>query len=555
MKWVRMWSDSSLWRLSAQGAIMAQVLCFCLLMLPVVGYSMWSEWHNEQTMQRSQLLHTVKSLAARQTALVRGTESLLLALSLAPLVRHGDPDKVFPFLVRFDQVQQDYTGIALFRLDGSSVVSLLNGKVRSVAQEIIQKRPYFQQGVAQNGFSVGLSLALEDGRLVLPMTMPVSAEDGTMHFILMLPLSLDRQHEVLDAILKQSREQVIFFDGEYKSIFEHPSSGGQVFSPEFVSGTLAPQGFRYTEGCTNEPLFTFSTPDGRECIGVMAMLYHEDAAQPYLSVLAFDEQLSWTVFLRQRHVLQLVGLTVVTFLLLYTSSWVGRRYFVDGLGSMAEVALKTGAGTGDARCGDLPGCREILITGNALDRMLDSLQADAEKLRILSTHDPLTGLWNRRQLNEVAGQELSAALRYGYPVSLAMADIDHFKMINDTYGHAGGDAVLQCLARVFREHIRAADIVARFGGEEFVFLFPHTAEDRAVAALEALRRLCGETEVPYQGATIRFSVSFGVAALPPDAEEASDVLLDKLIRRADAALYASKEQGRNRVTPASALEG
>lgn len=87
---------------------MGQVLSFCLLMLPIVGYSMWAEWNYEKTTQRSQLLHTVKALAARQTALTRGSESRLKALSFTPIIQRGDPEEVFPFLVLFNQLEERF---------------------------------------------------------------------------------------------------------------------------------------------------------------------------------------------------------------------------------------------------------------------------------------------------------------------------------------------------------------------------------------------------------------------------------------------------------------
>lgn len=535
---------------------MGQILLFCLLMLPIVGFSMWMEWNYEKSMQRSQLLNTVQSLAARQAALTRGTESLLLALSLAPVIQEGNPDRVFPYLVRFDIVQYDYLGIAQIRPDGTTVASMLDGRVSSVDTNLIRSRRYFEDGLKRKAFYIGEAVEIKGGGMVLPMTMPVINDKKEVCSLLMLPLSLDRQHAILDTILKQSPDSVMFLDSARKPVFLHPDTLPAGFTPGFFASEIVPHAFRYTDGFSNEKVFEFSTPDGTGYAGALTILQQEAQGEPYLYIFAYSGQLSLDQFLRRQYVLQLLGLSLVTFLLLYTSSMMGRQCFSAGLGRMADVALKTGDGTSGERCGELVGCREIVITGNAFDRMLDTVQASVRQLKELSTSDPLTGLWNRRQFTESALRAISEARRYGTPLALGMADIDHFKSINDTYGHAGGDAVLRQLAQLFRSQIRESDLVGRYGGEEFVFLFPLTSEAAAAVALEKLRHDCESLAVPHQGEVIRLTTSFGVAQLPPAGQDEGgmEAVLDSLIRRADAALYASKEHGRNRVTLASALE-
>ena len=422
-------------RLSARGAIMGQVLSFCLLMLPIVGYSMWAEWNYEKTTQRSQLLHTVKALAARQTALTRGSESRLKALSFTPIIQRGDPEEVFPFLVLFNQLEEDYVGVALFRPDGSGVAGVLNGKAHVVPAETIRKQQYFIQALARRGFSVGNSLTTNDGGIILPMTMPVLDQNGEPRFILLLPLGIDQQHKALDTFLEENGGKVVLFDGDWRLLFEHPEAVGKAFSKEYVERELYPQAFRHTEGKPGESVFSFHGPEGEALVGAMTFLYQGNEERPYISILAFDNQLTWAAFLVKGHILQLIGLSIITFLLLYTSNRLGSLCFADGLGHMAGVALKAGEGDAAVRCGSVVGCREIVILGRALDGMLDVLQKSAHKLRALSMHDPLTGLWNRRQFTEMALQEIRASGRYGHRLALGMADIDHFKAINDTYGH------------------------------------------------------------------------------------------------------------------------
>lgn len=166
-----------------------------------------------------------------------------------------------------------------------------------------------------------------------------------------------------------------------------------------------------------------------------------------------------------------------------------------------------------------------------------------QALERLAQTDFLTGLANRRHFLTLAEQELSRTLRYGGPLSMLMMDIDHFKGINDTYGHRTGDTVLEHLGELCRQALRDMDTVGRMGGEEFAVLLPQTDRPHASEAAERLRRTIAAAEIPLaQGRPLRFTVSIGVATL---AEANTNI--DTLLSQADEALYAAKNAGRNRV--------
>lgn len=166
------------------------------------------------------------------------------------------------------------------------------------------------------------------------------------------------------------------------------------------------------------------------------------------------------------------------------------------------------------------------------------------KLRDLAASDTLTGLSNRRYLQDLAQQEISRARRAGEPVSLVLADIDDFKQINDARGHDAGDQVLIHASRWFRDLCRAHDAVARWGGEEFLFLLPATGSEAAREFAERVRQAVSVQEVDLAGESIRFTMSMGVATLA-DGEHLHDA-----VARADRALYQSKAGGRDRVSVA-----
>ncbi len=165
------------------------------------------------------------------------------------------------------------------------------------------------------------------------------------------------------------------------------------------------------------------------------------------------------------------------------------------------------------------------------------------KTRELGYRDPLTGLFNRRYFEEALEREVRRAIRYNLPVSLLIADIDHFKMYNDAQGHHQGDNVLKDVTARLTENTRQVDVVARFGGEEFVVILPMTTKTHARLVAEKLRRSVEETKIPGEEMLPggRLTISLGLAAYPEDDSHPTG-----LIQAADAALYTAKRKGRNR---------
>ena len=160
-----------------------------------------------------------------------------------------------------------------------------------------------------------------------------------------------------------------------------------------------------------------------------------------------------------------------------------------------------------------------------------------------ATTDDLTGLLTRRELFRRADQELSRANRYRHHLAMAMIDFDHFKGVNDTYGHLAGDQVLRSMARICQENMRLVDVVGRYGGEEILVLMPETTAEQALQAIERLRAQIEKTEVIIDDASISVTISAGVAGLRRDG----GMSLEGLITQADVALFMAKSAGRNQV--------
>ena len=191
----------------------------------------------------------------------------------------------------------------------------------------------------------------------------------------------------------------------------------------------------------------------------------------------------------------------------------------------------------------------VQSTREHLRRQKAELARALEQIRQLATHDDLTGLLNRRAMLDRMQLEQRRSLRSGSPLLIAQLDIDHFKAVNDTHGHAAGDLVLQSFADTVRRNVRDTDVLARWGGEEFVLLLCDTPAADAVALMERLRQAVQAMQVPVPqgGQPITVTVSIGLARHAP-----ADPLAGTL-ERADRALYAAKAGGRNRVVPAPCL--
>ena len=220
-----------------------------------------------------------------------------------------------------------------------------------------------------------------------------------------------------------------------------------------------------------------------------------------------------------------------------------RRHLIGPLQRIDHALSSLGV---DQPAPEFPDVRltEIHAVEEATKRLHASLvsnEAARRELELLANRDGLTGLINRRHFMLMAETELQRAQRYGRPIVVALGDLDYFKRLNDTYGHGAGDAVLRTFAALLSDSVRQSDLVCRYGGEEFAFLFPESSVEQARVLVERFRQRFAEHDVRLpDGLLVRVTLSIGLA-------DASHCPIEIALQRADFALYEAKRLGRNRV--------
>jgi len=186
--------------------------------------------------------------------------------------------------------------------------------------------------------------------------------------------------------------------------------------------------------------------------------------------------------------------------------------------------------------------QELELANATLQSQILEIQCLQAKLREQAIRDSLTGLFNRRYLEETVERELAAASRERSALTIILLDLDHFKQFNDKFGHAAGDSVLRSVGILLRGNTRTSDVACRYGGEEFIVVLPGAGLELAHERAEFLRMIFEQSEITFNGMPLKATLSAGVSAFPAHGSTGED-----LIRAADSAMYGAKRSGRNRV--------
>jgi diguanylate cyclase (GGDEF)-like protein len=237
---------------------------------------------------------------------------------------------------------------------------------------------------------------------------------------------------------------------------------------------------------------------------------------------------------------------VIIFMSVLYSSWYAIKKISKPLMLTMDFAKKIDNNKFNCKI-DFKNTDEITQLGKILNILAKNIKEYTERLESLSYCDDLTGLWNRRKLINLLEEHLQALREHGGTLAFAIFDIDHFKNINDTYGHDAGDTVLRGLAHTLSQCIREDTLLARFGGEEFILCFKNTDCDEAVLLCEAVRKKCEALRIVYGEHSLAITISIGLCFYDVSKQEALAIDVDVLLKKADSALYQAKTSGRNMV--------
>jgi diguanylate cyclase (GGDEF)-like protein len=291
-----------------------------------------------------------------------------------------------------------------------------------------------------------------------------------------------------------------------------------------------------------EQLLTYVRGDGETVVAMLAPV----PDYPWMVLMEKRRDALFADIEHTRNLTLLVVLGMVA--LIGLLAWWLARGIIGPLRELTNAASQVAEDNLDVR---IPVRRkdELGFASKVFNDMVGQLKQSRARLELLSTIDSLTQLPNRKSLMEDFSAMLMRYQRHPRAFSLLMIDIDHFKVINDEYGHLGGDDVLRHVASILREQMRQVDVVARYGGEEFIALLDETDSVEAHSVAERIRSTIAASHVSYQGRLIQVTVSIGVAEIS-ELHETREQLID----RADKAMYQAKQQGRNRVVLADAGE-
>jgi diguanylate cyclase (GGDEF)-like protein len=528
--------------LSTRGRVAVVVVLSAVPALAWMVYGALEQRYLAEAHAREDLQRYARLAAKQQAQTLEGARQVLLALSAAA-----------PALLRERRACHEYFRALIRAGEGpyhALGVYLASGELHCSATTWddgvnVGDRYAFRAAAASGRFAAG---GYQPGRATtrdgIDFGQPVLDAGGKVIAVLLARLDLRRFGELAGAVPRPPGSVVTVVDRDGIVLAQHPPQAARIGA----RGSDA----RLTQAVLSARSGVYEAADA----GGVPRLYafeavgeNPDGSTPLRVVVGIPQRVIYadahTAFIKT------VGALVVVITLLLLGGWYGAEVMVlRNVRKLLDVARRVHAGDLTARTG-LPGGREeISRLGDAFDQMAQALQdRDAElqkalcESRELAITDPLTGLHNRRYLWELLGRELLKARRNGTPVAAILADIDHFKRFNDSWGHEAGDLVLRRVADVIREHVRGSDIGCRYGGEELAVVLPQTTLEVAVERAERIRRGIAALTLEHGGKPLdQVSASFGVAIFPRHADNA-----EALLRAADEALYEAKRAGRDRV--------
>ena len=536
--------------LSARVRILLLVVISALPILGVAVYTSLVQRNSAEMVERQSLQLIASLIARRPEQIIHGASQLLFAVTMDFHDLLGDRNVCKAhFRNLLTQTRGLYRNMGLILPDGNIYCNSTAGQDELDVKAGAMASDSFQMAISSRKFVVGgFQAGQATGLPGINFFYPVLGNNGNVIAVAYAFLNLgtfEEQEELrLQAARTGKERSVTIIDNNGFVLAQFPQTYFKIGEKIPSSGVFEHLAhnktglFTETAGDGEKWLTAFHNvdvnPDGKAAIHVIV-------STPFKSIYAESDRLLWRM---------LYGVAAAT-VLLFVLAWYGAEVFVTRrFRVLLGLTERVRAGDFSARSGFGKGGEEFNRLGAAFDEMTSELQSrdaqlqDAlERLRAQAVTDELTGLYNRRYLWNAMEAELTRARRKKMPTAVMLFDIDHFKKLNDLWGHQAGDMVLKCIAKVVRRVVRGTDIVARYGGEEFIVVMPEASEEVALLRARELRARIAEMPLSYEGASLGgITVSIGIG-LSADASQSGDVL----VREADAAMYEAKTRGRDQV--------
>ena len=517
--------------------------------LPALGVSVYNGFEHRRALAtdaREDLARFAALAARKQEESLEAVRQFLFALSGSAESLMRSPRDCSEFFRKLVAASDGlYNSMGIHGKDGILVCSAVTW-TRKVD---VNDRRYFRLTADARMFAVGeYQVGRATGLQGVNFGYPVLNETGDLTGVVFAGMDLAKFNELAARTPLPEGGALTVFDHEGTIIARHPATAGNIGEKDRNPAVIE------ALGTSRKAVFEAEDTSGKAHVYAMEPLgINADGSHPFHVLVSITKDV---IFVNADWTLKknLAGITIAM-LLLMVVAWYGSNVVVlRKIQIMLDVARRVHNGDLTARTGFPPNKEELSRLGNALDDMAQALeqrevelQAALKLVQEQAIHDPLTGLYNRRQMEELLSREFLRVQRSGSTFSVVMVDIDHFKRINDTHGHETGDEVLVRIATLLVNAVRRSDIVCRYGGEEFLILLLGSSAENAVRRATEVQRSVRNLVLSLRGgATLSITASFGVAACP---EHGTD--RDALLRAADRALYRAKNSGRDQVVVAN----
>lgn len=535
--------------LSARTRIVLLVIVSAFPVLGLTLYNGIAQRNAAEAFERGELRLIAELTAKRPEQLIQGARQLLsvMALNVDELLRDRNACKSY-----FDRLAPEINGV--FRSTGvifPDGTLFCNSAIADPDVKVnVGKRPYFRAAMDSGRFTVGeFQVGHTSGQSGLNFAYPVLDAKQQVRAVLFAGLNLPafiEQGESRRESAQMPREGrvVTIYDRNDVVLAQYPGNGARIGEKNSSPEVLA------RLGQVNHGLFTATDRNGMQRLYAVENVGTNADGSPSIRVVVStptDRIFADANRALMRTIIGIVAGGVLIILL----AWYGAEAFVvRRFRVLLDMADRVRRGDLTARTGFADSREELERLGHALDGMVAELQARDRQVKELLEHlgeqaitDHLTGLPNRRYLWQALEAELMRARRKLTPVTVMMLDIDHFKQLNDRWGHEAGDLVLKNVTYAIRTVVRGSDIVARHGGEEFVIVLAEANEAVAMARAEGVLAAIAGLQLCYGGqalGTITASIGIAISRVLTETPE-------ELVRIADQAMYEAKQGGRNRV--------